>query len=64
MYTLDELCDVANALDPICRVNGADDGILEALLRSMEREEAEEALDYVARVYAATGIDEILEEIR
>lgn len=64
MYTLEELSDVANALDPICRVNGAEDGILEALLRSMYQEEAEELLDYVARIYAATSIDEILKEIR
>ena len=64
MYTLEELSDVANALDPICRANGAEDGILEALLRSMYQEEAEELLDYVARVYAATSIDEILKEIR
>lgn len=61
MYTLDELCDVANALDPICRTNGAEDGVLEALLRSMERDDAEEAIDYIARVYAGTSIDEILE---
>lgn len=63
MYTLAELRDVANALDPICRVNGAEDGILEALIRSMYQEEAEELLDYVARVYASTSIDEILKEM-
>lgn len=64
MYTLDELCRIALALDTICRSNGAEDGVLEALLRAMERDDAENNLEYIARVYAGTSIDEILEELQ
>ena len=64
MYTYEQLCNVADALDPICRDNGCIGGFLEALMLALTDDELEENIDFIARCYAGKSVEEILKELQ
>ena len=63
MHTHEQLFAVAKELDHICRANGCDGGLLDALLLALTDDELEENIEFIANCYAASSINEILDVI-